>query len=65
MILLNGVHRSVFGKICRDRYPTRSLIGACQYIGLEVVSNVEGASGDIAARLKFSEDLKPGEEVEV
>jgi hypothetical protein len=35
------------------------------YIGLEVISNTEGASGDIAARLKFSEELKPGEEVEV
>jgi hypothetical protein len=35
------------------------------YIGLEVVSNVEGASGDISARLKFSDELKPGEEVEV
>ncbi len=35
------------------------------YIGLEMVSNVEGASGDIAQRLKFSEDLKPGEEAEV
>lgn len=35
------------------------------YIGLEVVSNVEGASSDITARLKFSEELKPGEEVEV
>ena len=35
------------------------------YIGLVVVSNVEGASGDIASRMKFSEELKPGEEVEV
>jgi len=35
------------------------------YIGLEVISNTEGASGDIAARLKFTEELKPGEEVEV
>lgn len=35
------------------------------YIGLEMVSNVEGASGDIAQRLKFSEELKPGEEAEV
>ncbi len=35
------------------------------YIGLEVISNTEGASGDISARLKFSEELKPGEEVEV
>jgi hypothetical protein len=35
------------------------------YIGLEVISNTEGASGDIAARLKFSEELKPGEEVDL
>ncbi|HDQ26879.1 MAG TPA: hypothetical protein ENN43_09075 [bacterium] len=35
------------------------------YIGLEVISNTEGASGDIAQRLRFSEELKPGEEVEV
>ena len=35
------------------------------YIGLEVISNTEGASGDIAQRLKFSEELRPGEEVEV
>jgi hypothetical protein len=35
------------------------------YIGLEVISNTEGASGDIAARLRFSDELKPGEEVEV
>jgi hypothetical protein len=35
------------------------------YIGLEVISNTEGASGDITSRLKFSEELKPGEEVEV
>ncbi|HRU39651.1 MAG TPA: hypothetical protein P5511_07210 [Candidatus Goldiibacteriota bacterium] len=35
------------------------------YIGLEVISNTEGASSDIAQRMKFSEELKPGEEVEV
>jgi hypothetical protein len=35
------------------------------YIGLEVISNTEGASGDIAQRLKLREELKPGEEVEV
>ena len=35
------------------------------YIGLEVISNSEGASGDIASRLKLREELKPGEEVEV
>lgn len=35
------------------------------YIGLEMVSNVEGASGDIAQRMKFAEELKPGEEAEV
>jgi hypothetical protein len=35
------------------------------YIGLEVISNTEGASGDIASRLKLREELKPGEEVEV
>ena len=35
------------------------------YIGLEVISNTEGASGDITSRLKFSEELKPGEEVDV
>lgn len=35
------------------------------YIGLEVISNTEGASGDIAARMKFSEELKTGEEVDL
>ncbi len=35
------------------------------YIGLEIISNTEGASGDITSRLKFTEELKPGEEVEV
>lgn len=35
------------------------------YIGLEVISNTEGASGDIASRMKFSEELKPGEEVDL
>jgi hypothetical protein len=35
------------------------------YVGLEVISNTEGASGDINARLKLREELKPGEEVEV
>jgi hypothetical protein len=35
------------------------------YIGLELISNTEGASGDIASKLKLSEELKPGEEVEV
>ncbi len=35
------------------------------YIGLEVISNVEGASGDISSRMKRSEELKAGEEVEV
>ncbi|MCX7698613.1 MAG: hypothetical protein N2114_04010 [Candidatus Goldbacteria bacterium] len=35
------------------------------YIGLELISNTEGASGDIAAKLKLTEELKPGEEVEV
>ncbi|MCX8093566.1 MAG: hypothetical protein N3E50_05300 [Candidatus Goldbacteria bacterium] len=35
------------------------------YIGLELISNTEGASGDIAAKLKLAEELKPGEEVEV
>jgi hypothetical protein len=34
------------------------------YIGLEVISNTEGASSDIAARLKFTEETKSGEEVE-
>lgn len=34
------------------------------YIGLEVISNTEGASSDIAARLKFTEEVKTGEEVE-
>lgn len=35
------------------------------YIGLEVISNTEGASSDIAARLKFTEETKAGEEGEV
>jgi hypothetical protein len=35
------------------------------YIGLEVISNTEGASGDIAARMKFTEELKTGEEVDI
>lgn len=35
------------------------------YIGLEVISNTEGASGNISSRLKFSEELKAGEEVEI
>ncbi len=35
------------------------------YVGLEIISNTEGASSDIAAKLKFTEELKPGEEVEV
>jgi hypothetical protein len=35
------------------------------YIGLELISNTQGASGDINSRLKFSHELKPGEEVEV
>ncbi|HPD19281.1 MAG: hypothetical protein KA120_07695 [Candidatus Goldbacteria bacterium] len=35
------------------------------YIGLELISNTEGASGDITSKLKLSEELKPGEEVEV
>lgn len=35
------------------------------YVGLELISNTEGASGDIASKLKLSEELKPGEEVEV
>lgn len=35
------------------------------YIGLEVISNTEGASSDIAARLKFTEEAKSGEEVEI
>lgn len=35
------------------------------YIGLEIISNTEGASSDIAARLKFTEEAKSGEEVEI
>jgi hypothetical protein len=35
------------------------------YIGLEVISNTEGASGDIASRMKFTEELKTGEEVDL
>jgi len=35
------------------------------YVGLEIISNTEGASSDIASKLKFTEELKPGEEVEV
>ncbi len=35
------------------------------YIGLELISNTEGASGDIASKLRLSEELKPGEEVEL
>ena len=35
------------------------------YIGLEVISNTEGASGDITSRLKFSNELKAGEEVDI
>ena len=35
------------------------------YIGLEVISNTEGASGDISARMKFTEELKTGEEVDI
>lgn len=35
------------------------------YIGLELISNTEGASDDIAAKLKLTEELKSGEEVEV
>ncbi len=35
------------------------------YIGLELISNTQGASDDIANRMKLSEELKPGEEVEV
>jgi len=35
------------------------------YIGLELISNTQGASADIANRMKLSEELKPGEEVEV
>ena len=40
------------------------LVFAPAYIGLELVSNTEGASSDIS-RLKFTEELKSGEEVEV
>ncbi|MFP4466398.1 MAG: hypothetical protein ACLFP1_05045 [Candidatus Goldiibacteriota bacterium] len=35
------------------------------YIGLELISNTQGASGDISRRLRLNEELKPGEEVEV
>lgn len=35
------------------------------YIGLELISNTQGASDNIGARLKFTQELKPGEEVEV
>lgn len=35
------------------------------YIGLEIISNTEGASSDVAARLKFTEEAKSGEEVEI
>ena len=40
------------------------LVFAPAYIGLELVSNTEGASSDMS-RLKFTEELKSGEEVEV
>ncbi len=35
------------------------------YIGLELISNTQGASDNIGARFKFTQELKPGEEVEV